>query len=475
MIEKLQETFHKGCPFDFTRILVVGVSGGPDSLCLLDILHKTGMRVVAAHMNHQLRTEADQDAEQVQRIADYYGIPCVIKVEDARAYAKVHMLSIEEAARIVRYRFLFAEAEKRDAQAVVVGHTADDQVETVLMHLLRGAGLEGLKGMEAWQVPNAWSKEVALARPLLEMWREETVAYCQENGLQPVTDQSNFDRIYFRNRLRQEVIPMLENHSPRLREKLVRLAEVLRGDLQILEPAVESAWRESLRQIGDGYVSFKGQVFLEQLVGMQRRLVRRAMDQLRSGLRDIGFETVERALVFLRQPVPRGQVDLANGLRLFVEGDTVWVATWEADLPGMEWPKVRGEPVYLSRPGSISLEDGWQLVLEDVMNVEEGKRLTYENRDPYQAWLDADQLPGELEVRGRREGDCIKPLGMEGHSVKITDLMVNVKMPRRARASWPLVCCPDEVLWVPGYTTSHMSRVQSVTRRIYHIKLVRVA
>ena len=148
--------------------------------------------------------------------ADDYGIPCVIKVEDVGAYAKVHGLSVEEAARIVRYRFLFSEAVRREAQAVVVGHTADDQVETVLMHLLRGAGLEGLKGMEAWQVPNAWSKEIALARPLLGMWREETVAYCQEHGLQPVIDQSNFERTYFRNRLRHEVIPMLETHSPRL-------------------------------------------------------------------------------------------------------------------------------------------------------------------------------------------------------------------------------------------------------------------
>src|SRR5512137_793901 len=120
MIEKLQETFHKSCPFDFTRILVVGVSGGPDSLCLLDILHKAGMTVVVAHMNHQLRAEADQDAEQVQRMADRLGMPCVIQVEDVGVFAKEHALSVEEAARIVRYRFLFSEAEKRDAQAVVV-------------------------------------------------------------------------------------------------------------------------------------------------------------------------------------------------------------------------------------------------------------------------------------------------------------------------------------------------------------------
>jgi len=208
---------------------------------------------------------------------------------------------------------------------------------------------------------------------------------------------------------------------------------------------------------------------------MQRRLVRRAMDQLRPGLRDIGFESVERALVFLRHPASRGQVDLASGLRLVVEEEAIWIAAWEADLPAMGWPKMIGEPIHLTRPGSISLEDGWQLDLEEVLDVEVGKRLAYENSDPYQVWLDADQLPGEFEVRGRREGDRIKPLGMEGHSVKMSDLMVNVKMPRRARKGWPLVCCSNEVLWVPGYATSHTYRVQPETRRIFHIRLVHPA
>jgi tRNA(Ile)-lysidine synthase len=475
MIEKLQETFHNPFPLDFTRILVVGVSGGPDSLCLLDMLVQSGLRLVLAHMNHQLRTEADQDAEHVQKIADGYGIPCVIEVENVEAYAEVHGLSVEEAARIVRYRFLFSEAEKRDAQAVVVGHTADDQVETVLMHLLRGTGLEGLQGMEPWQLPNVWSKEIALARPLLGLWREETEAYCHEHGLQPVIDQSNFERTYFRNRLRHEVIPMLATHSPRFKEKLVRLAEVLRGDYQVLEPMVESTWRECLTKTEDGYLAFERKQFEGQLLGMQRRLIRRAMDQLRPGLRDIGFDTVERGLAFLRQPGSSGQVDLASGLRLVAERERVWIAKWEADLPGMGWPKMKGEPAHLNSMWVLSLEDGWQMVMDLVSDVEEGKRLALENSDPYQAWLDADQTPAEFEVRSRRAGDRIRPLGMEGHSVKISDLMVNVKMPQRARAGWPLVCCLDEVLWVPGYAASHTSRVRSDTRQIFHLTLAHKA
>jgi tRNA(Ile)-lysidine synthase len=476
MIEKLQDPFHNRCPFDSTRILIVGISGGPDSLCLLDLLYKAGLRVVAAHLNHQLRAEADADADHVRQIAEAYRIPCVIHVEDVGAFAQTNALSVEEAARMMRYRFLFAEAKQWDAQAVVVGHTADDQVETVLMHLLRGAGLEGLKGMDAWQLPNAWSKEIPLARPLLGMWREDTVAYCHTNGLQPVMDLSNLDMTYFRNRLRHELIPTLEAISPRFKMKLTRMAEVLRGDLQILEPVVELAWEKCIREVGSGYFVFGKELFVEQPAGMQRRLIRKAMGQLRTGIRDIGFETVERGLSFLKQPAPRGQVDLKNGLRMVVQGDGIWIATWEADLLGNGWIKVgrESEPARLTPPGRIELVDPWWLNLEEVMDIDEGRRLAFENTDPYHAWLDADQITGALEVRARKAGDYIRPLGLGGHRVKIADLMINVKMPRAARAVWPLVCCAGEVIWVPGYATSHVCRVRSETRRMIHFWLSRM-
>ena len=475
MTEKLQQAMLESFPLDFTRILVVGVSGGPDSLCLLDALHRAGLRGVVAHMNHRLRPEADQEAEHVRQVAERYGVPYVLKVEDVAAYAEGHALSVEEAARVLRYRFLFAEAVRWEAQAVAVGHTADDQVETVLMHLLRGAGLEGLKGMEAWHLPNAWSQEIPLVRPLLGMWREETVAYCQERGLQPVMDGSNLETTYFRNRLRHELIPALQAYNPRLKENLVRMAEVLRGDQQVLEQILETAWQACARQAGPGCVAFSRGALEAQPVGIRRRLVRKAIGAQRPGLRDIGFETVERALEFLRQPAPRGQIDLAAGLRMLVEEDLVWIATWEADLPGMGWPQVQrgGEPRRLAASGTVLLCQGWQLSLEEAEDVEEGRKQAFENDDPYQAWLDADQIPGALEVRGRREGDRCRPLGMEGHSVKLADLMINVKMPRRARAGWPLACCGGEVVWVPGYATSHTCRVRAETRRIFHLWLIR--
>ena len=475
MIDRIQQKMSYLNDLDFTRILIVGVSGGPDSLCLLDALHEAGMQVVSAHLNHCLRSEAELEAEQVRQAAERYGIPFVLEVEDVAAYAERYSLSIEEAARYVRYRFLFDEAKRLKAQAVVVGHTADDQVETVLMHLLRGAGLDGLKGMETWQLPNAWSREIALARPLLSLWRDETVAYCQERGLQPILDPSNLEKTYFRNRLRHELIPALEAYNPSIKEIVIRMAETLRGDQQVLEQEVEKAWQTCLQQTGTGFVAFSKENFQAQPVGIRRRLLRKAADTQRPGLRDIGFETIERALKYIEKATFRGQVDLSAGLRLLVEDESAWIATYEADLPKMGWPQVRDavEPTILSVPGTAWLAEGWQMHLEEAERVEEARQQALENTDPYQVWLDAEQLPTELVVRARRTGDRCKPLGMRGHAMKISDVMINEKMPRRARAGWPLVCCGEEVVWVPGYATSHTSRVRPETQRIYHLYLAR--
>ena len=202
MLKTARLTLQNECLIEAGRPLVVGVSGGPDSLCLLDLLRRSGCQVVVAHLDHGLRAEAAQDADTVAGLAKRFGLPYVQGQVDTRAYAEAHSLSIEEAARVLRYRFLFEQARQHAAQAVAAGHTADDQVETVLMHLLRGAGLVGLKGMAYRMLPNPWSSEIALLRPLLGVWRSQVIEYCEEHALQPVLDRTNLDTTYFRNRLR---------------------------------------------------------------------------------------------------------------------------------------------------------------------------------------------------------------------------------------------------------------------------------
>ena len=212
MLDHIQSTLERDCQILPDKQILVGVSGGADSLCLLDILIRLGYPVLVAHFNHLLRPEASDDARAVEGIADMLKVPLVLGEGSANDYAQEHNLSIEESARNLRYRFLFKRAEIHDAKAVAVAHNADDQVETVLMHLLRGAGLDGLTGMPYRALPNPWSETIPLVRPLLGIWRTEIETYCTERELNPVIDRSNIDTTFFRNRLRHELIPELDTY-----------------------------------------------------------------------------------------------------------------------------------------------------------------------------------------------------------------------------------------------------------------------
>src|SRR5436190_8520243 len=185
MLENIPSILRNQCGLSRDRPVIAGVSGGPDSLCLMSILRKAGYHVIVAHFNHKLRPDSDADANIVEQTASRLNIASVIENGDVHAFAEQEKHSIEEAARILRYRFLMAQARHFKAQAVAVGHTADDQVETVLMHFLRGAGLAGLKGMTHRTVLQTFDAEIPIVRPLLDSWREDTVVYCAANGFRP--------------------------------------------------------------------------------------------------------------------------------------------------------------------------------------------------------------------------------------------------------------------------------------------------
>jgi tRNA(Ile)-lysidine synthase len=393
--------------------------------------------------------------------------------EDIIAKAEQEGLSIEEAARVWRYRFLFSQARALDTQAVAVGHNADDQVETVLMHLLRGAGLSGLKGMQFRSIPNPWSRDVPLVRPLLGIWRGEISAYLDKRSLKPHMDRSNLDTRFFRNRLRHELIPYLEGYNPQLREIIWRTAEILAGDEEALTLAANRAWGECILEEGDEFVAFKQLSLSDQPLGLKRRLLRKAIERLRPGLRDVDFNSVERALDFLIRPSRSRQMDLGLGLRVLIEKERFYLAAWEADLPTRDWPQLpSGKRFNLEIPGTLSLGEGWSLraVVEQGEDIQVRIRA---NKNPFQAWVDVGEATPTLHVRSRRSGERFRPLGMKGHSIKVSDFMINEKLPRRARQGWPLVCLDDQVVWIPGLRLGHPFRVTSSSYRVVHVSLIR--
>lgn len=475
MFENIESILSDECGLVKDRPIIAGISGGPDSMCLLKMLRETGYHVIVAHFNHKLRSEADVDANAVEQAASRMNFASVIESGDVREFAKTEKLSIEEAARNMRYRFLMEQAHRFKAQAVAVGHTADDQVETVIMHFIRGAGLTGLKGMSHRTIIPMFDTEIPIVRPLLDTWREETVVYCAAHGLRPRHDLSNDSLDFMRNRIRSMLIPSLESYNPRFKDAVWRTARALSGDHEILMGAVENGWKKCIVQQTADFISFDASALTQSPIGLQRHLIRHAIELLRPRNSDISFAILERATNFVNDAKHRPRMDLIGGLQLLREGMLIYVLADESDLFIARWPQMPDDSKTLSLkiPGSITLSGGWKLNCERWNMASLAMEQTRNNDDPYQVWLDANGIADALELRSRQNGDRFEPLGMDGHEMKLSDFFVNVKLPQRARDRWPLLCMGDKVIWVPGYRPAHSFRLMESTRQALYFSMTR--
>ena len=477
MLENIESVLRDQCGLSRDYPVVAGVSGGPDSLCLMSILRKAGYRVIVAHFNHKLRPDADTDANIVERTAARLNLASVIESGDVRSYADAEKFSIEEAARIMRYRFLMEQAHRFKAQAIAVGHTADDQVETVLMHFLRGAGLAGLKGMAYQTIIRAFDPEIPIVRPLLDTWREETVVYCAANGFRPRHDPSNASLDFFRNRLRHLLIPTLESYNPRFREVIWRTSRSLAADHEILSQVLDEAWKACIVEENADFIAFDEAALVKQPVGLQRNLVRRAVERLHPGEMDVSYATLERASSFIldEDGKRRARTDLTGGVHLLREGALIYVVAGKVTLPIERWPQMPDDSntISLQMPSQVSLSGGWKLNCERWNIASLALEQARVNEDPFQAWVDANGIADALELRVRQEGDRFAPLGMDGHEVKISDFFINVKLPQRARDRWPLLCVGEKVVWVPGYRPAHPFRMTETTRQALYFSMTK--
>ena len=461
-------------------LLVVAVSGGPDSLALLHTLHTLQYCILPVHFDHLLRPSSSEEADLLADKVGKWGYSLICGQGDVRSYAISEHLSTEDAARILRYRFLFQQAEGHHAAAVLTAHTADDQVETVLMHILRGTGVKGLAGMTMHQLPNAWSDHIPLVRPLLDLTRSEIMTYCDEQQLDPFIDETNTDPRYVRNRIRNHLLPMLEEHyNPRIRQSILRLAQTVQDELDISGNVLEVAWQKCLKHDGVGYLAFHLDRLKEESPAVQRLILRKAIRQLVADDEVISLDVVERGVEFLKETPHGKEIQLVQGVSIIRARDEVIIGMIGPTKPSTEqfassawladYPRIDRETV-LQPGGSIQMANGWKICASrprpwsnTLSNVVQP--------DVNMICIDTDRLDGPVVVRSYRSGERIQPYGMNGKSIKISDLLTNEKIPRLARAGYPVIVCGDQVVWVPGCRMGHAFRITAETTSCLQLRL----
>ncbi len=328
-------------------------------MALLHAMAELNLSPVAAYYNHRLREEANQEAEFVRNVADSLGVPFREESGDARLFSNEGGLSIEEAARILRYQFLFQVAVDLSAGAVAVAHHADDQVETILMNLLRGTGMKGLQGMQEVSLPNQWSGSIPLIRPFLGVWKEQILEYLNENQISFLKDATNAELIFQRNKIRHELVPLLENTTPGFRPRLLQTANILHADDIALEKLSENAWDSCLSSQGTSYVRFSREKFLIYPLAIKRRLIRKALNNLRPDFRDLGFQHVERVFDFLQDPKQKS-INWVAKVNLTQSPNRIVLSTWETDLVKDQFPQLMNhEQIPCPFEGEIALGNGW--------------------------------------------------------------------------------------------------------------------
>jgi tRNA(Ile)-lysidine synthase len=441
--------------FNAGDTVIVAVSGGADSVALLDILASLEylhLNLVVAHLNHGLRgLESDGDAEFTAVLARRYNLPFEAVAADVREIGRLRRLSLEEAGRSARYEWFDALAGKHGARRIALGHHADDQAETFLLRLLRGAGTTGLCGMR----PLSAGRYV---RPLLGLSRSDIVAYLDSRGLSWRNDTSNDDTSFLRNRIRHECLPYLASYNPAITERLNAAADILAADEAVLETLTDQVFGR-LCAVDSSGVSLDIPRSRAELPGVRFRLYRRAILAVKGDLARISGSHLKQIDDLASSARVNGVFSLPGGVLVRRSYRTLQFL-----LPVME-PAVWSREILIDGPGRYELPDGGHLSV----------RLTappdgWPGHPPLRAYFDPGKTPFPWTVRTFRPGDRFRPLGMKGHK-KVKEFFIDAKVPAPLRRTLPLLFRGEELLWICGLRVAEAGRISPGTREVVEVEI----
>jgi len=454
LVAEVQACIEAHAMLSWRTKVIVAVSGGADSMALLYALFQLrsvyNLTLVVAHVNHQLRgEEAERDALFVAQQAARLGLPFYQTRVDVKTLQRSARMSLQHAARQRRYHFFYALCQTLGATRVALGHTADDQAETLLMRLLRGSGPTGLAGIPAVRLP--------FIRPLIVVSRHTIHSYLQAGSLPWVEDSSNTHPVYLRNRIRLDLLPKLQQYNPQLVRRLNELADMVRAESQVLEQQVDEWAVPILGWQGSNRAEIQCGLFATAPLAIQRRLLRRVIEALSTVPEAVSFRHIEDLRQFILSE-SHGRRCVLPG-RVLAEHYTGTVLLWNMSRT----PKVPCT-LALPVPGEVDI---FALDIHLIADIVDTPRNLGET--PQEVFLDLERIVSPLQVRFRQPGDRFYPLGAPG-AKKLQDFFTDSRIPRVERPYVPLVVSDREIVWVVGYRIADPFKLRPETKRVLRLQ-----
>jgi len=471
-LSTVKETIATYRMFNRADSVLVAVSGGPDSVALAHILLNLAeeyfLRPALVHLNHCLREQdSDRDAEFVAAFARQLHVPLYSEKKDVLAFQRNRRLSLEEAARRIRYEFYDAVAARYGFNKIALGHHRDDNAELVLMNLLRGSGPLGLSGI-------APVRNGKIVRPLIHLKRTEIIDYIAEKNLQYVTDSSNADPKFQRNKIRHDLIPELnKSYNPRIIETLNRLGDIMRAENQWFEDALKPVFNQCVLTKTSGKISLAIPHLSKRAQAVKRRIIRKAILSVKKDLRRITFSHVDAVLELIETGPVTGSLNLPDGMR--VQRNTAELIFDGRQNVRFKKNHTLSQPVAadyrytIATAGTIIIKEAnasitlAEIGTDDLPDFKDtGRQL---------AFFDRDCLQFPLVVRNFRPGDRISPLGING-TQKVKKFFINNKIPGSQRRKCPLLLSGGKIIWIAGHRTDNSVKVGPLTRRVLKAELL---
>ncbi|WP_102834412.1 tRNA lysidine(34) synthetase TilS [Clostridioides difficile] len=456
IFDKVLSTINKHNLIQKGDKIVLGLSGGPDSVCLLHVLNRLkkdfNIEIYAAHLNHQIRgIEAQKDALYVSKLCEDMGIIFFVKSINVPKYCENEGLSLEEGARKLRYEMFYEIKDKIKANKIAIGHNLNDQAETVMMRIMRGTGLKGLKGID-------YIRDNCIIRPILDVERNEIEEYCEAYNLNPRIDKTNLENIYTRNKIRLDLLPyMKDNFNSNVIESIVRMSNSLKSDNDYIEKEAEAKFREVSNIKEKGFVEINLDDFVCLHDAIKVRVLRNSIKHILGDTNFVDQRHIEDIMSLEDNSKVNKMLTLPRNIFVYRKKDSIILTNEEIVNEEIEF--------YYNVPsnGFIKIKELKQIIETQVMSIDRYKSMKLDNSSK---GFDFNKVKGGIVIRSRRQGDKIK-LAMG--SKKVKDLFIDLKIPREERCKIPIITDSEGIICVGDYKISENYKIDEDTKEVLKI------